>query len=312
MKTKFAVILAFFLLFPLVSAATTQITVKTLPAHDVFISVTKPSSENYESIVIKKLRADAKGMVEYTFTDDANLNFGLRVVVKWFDERKFDKAFGPFTAGAPVYVEVLPEGYVDYSELEENNTNTETSTNESSANATATAQEAQENESAETIPATNNTALTGNVISNATSNKNLLNTAYYVGGAILLIAIISFVVATVTARKRKRNVHYGMQPVKFKRPRETYGSLPTDEELGKIEKEIESVEKEITQYKTRSRLSEAEKRLNEKRQLLEQLKKKDSQQPSQTKPAEPSFQSTLADNSQNPHQGDLDKYRKRL
>ncbi|MBU0466517.1 MAG: hypothetical protein KJ718_06605 [Nanoarchaeota archaeon] len=275
-----AIILTIFillLLFPLASSIDTEITVKTLPAHTVYITPTDQSTGD-SLIAPQKTRADYKGEAEYTFSGDQNV-FGLLVVVKWFEERKFRERLGPYPAGEPIYIELLPDDYVDYYEeasAPETPTVPETDLNESD-NSTSSNDTVDEEPENSTEGISNEAVITGGVIRDSDSYNNILKISYYVIGAILVFGVVAFFVVAIM-RRRKSGSQYGMKPVKLKGPPpgSDFGYNPsTDVELSKIRKEISFVEKEIDEFRKSGTIHEAQRKLAEKRKVLEEMKKRE-------------------------------------
>jgi hypothetical protein len=269
----FAVCLIF-LFFPLVSALSTDISIKTLSGHTVFITPIDPTTEE-TLIAPQQFKADPFGKVQYTFSNEDVSSFKVRVVVKLFGETKFREIFGPFSAGNPVEIELLPEGYVDYAEQQETtlkvNTEINNSNNETSNETALTA--VPETVPEETVQEETASPVTGSVIGSFSSKKTL-KIVYYAVGAILLVGVVSFFIVAVVSKRRNKNNQFGMQPVKLNGlpPKEEAYDSRTDSQLSKIEKEIGLVEREIENYRRKNRLLDAEKKLEEKKRLLAQLR----------------------------------------
>jgi len=280
MRPTILVIAAILLFLPVVSAATT-VNIKTIPAHDVYVTIID-SNDNYISSP-KKYRADTYGKVEHLY-EGTKYPFKVWVKVKWQDTSKFDEKFGPYNEGEEISIELLPEGYLDFSgettpaaeETEEETTEEEEEVEEAEEETTPAVEETEET----TSPEVGDGVITGSVIAESdSSNSGLLKTFYYVIGGILLIGIVAFFVITVVVRGRKgRASQYGMQPVKLSgsSPPSSYDPR-TDHELDKIEKEIELVEKEISHYKRHNRIMDAEKRLVEKKRALDNVRRGEGQ-----------------------------------
>ena len=101
-------------LVPLASAVSTDIHVKTLPIHDVFVSIIEPTGEG-EYLQILKGKTDYRGEITLTFTNDEHTSFKIALLVKRgeviaFPLKKFDETY---QAGGIIELEMLPDGYVD-------------------------------------------------------------------------------------------------------------------------------------------------------------------------------------------------------
>lgn len=255
--------IVFLLSISLVSA--TEITVKTLPGHDVFISPIDNS--NQQIIITEKVRSDYKGEAKYTLSSNAP-SINVLVVVKLYEERKFREEFGPFSPSDTIYLELLPEGYVDPL------ANLPNTTTEPTSNITVNETELVQNSSEET-EITNESAITGQAISETSFpfDNKLLKYTLYAFGVLLILAIAVFSTAMIMKNKKKYSPP-AMKPMKLYPPKSPPPSsdLPLDSsELSSIERRIQEIDSQIKQIKTK----EAEKKLQDKIKALEELKHND-------------------------------------
>jgi hypothetical protein len=262
MRSLVITIIALLLILPLASAATT-IKLKTLPGHDVFISIW---TEGLGSQVTspKKYLSDINGEVTHVY-EGSTSPFDVLVIVKAFDIQKYREEFGPYETGGVVQLpDLLPESYTPPVEEDDNSTGEESNEDNSTiANSTN-----EENNSSE-----ENQEITGNGgFSFEFLSGDKAKTVYYVIGAIFIVAVVAVMVVYVLTRmKRSKPVQYGMEPVKL--PEKPKHGSSGDKYLDSIEREIDDVERQIEQYKKRNRLEEAQKRLEEKKRILEKIKR---------------------------------------
>lgn len=270
MKPTILIFLALFLLIPLATAVDTEIVVKTLPGRTVFINVLKPVDQ-YEPIIIDKSLADYKGEATYVFSDSAYPEFKVLAVVKWMENTEFREEFGPFNAGDEVYLELLPEDYVDPLEGQE----TETPVAEVPLAANVTNQTEEVNTTI-TPPVNGNNSITGNVVSTDGEKSKFLQIALYAIGALALLAIIVFGTAGIMKSKKKYSPP-AFKPVKLAPRTDQPYSQDPDSELGKIERKMRDVDRQIAELKDGDRIKQAERKLEEKMRYLDQLKKQREQ-----------------------------------
>jgi hypothetical protein len=273
MRSVIIVLIALLLILPLASAATT-IKIKTLPSHDVFISVWDVNFET-QYAPPKKSVATLDGDAQYIY-EGTRSPFGVLVIVKAFDIQKYREEFGPFNTGGVVQLpNLLPDDY----EPPEGNDDvvTDNSTDDDSDDDTAidnsTDDDSEDNDT---------------IVDDSTDNQNATeedwgsfteiftgDTAkiiYYIIGAIFIIAMVALIVIFILTRvRRPKPIQYGMEPVKFTEKPKPQPS--GDKYLDSIEKEIENIDRQIEQYKKRNRLEEAQKRLEEKKRVLEKIKR---------------------------------------
>jgi len=276
MKGAMIITLAILLLLPLASAAT-EITVKTEPARTVFITVLE-NTDTYTPInAPTKYMSDVHGMTTHTYSNEKSGSFKVLVIVKFFEEQEFREEFGPFSPGEKISIELLPDDYVDpFEEYDLDAEAAETASETQEENSTEETNETS-NETTSVEEETRNSAITGNIISSSETDENFMKIAYYALGAIIIIALLVFVIGGVVIRNKRKPPRFGMEPTKLT-PQKPALPKPTDtprndDELDRIEREIRSVEKEIEQIKRSRKLTEEEKILEEKRKILAQLKK---------------------------------------
>lgn len=257
-------LIALLLIFPVASAATT-IRVKTLPGHDVYISIWDQNF-GHQITSPKKYLAGIDGEVEHVY-DGTTSPFGVMVIVKLFESQKYREQFGPYTTtgGTIDLPDLLPDGYDpgddESADTGVNNTNTNntaaginnTITNQT-GNLTTGSQDKGQNISFKSIFAS-----TAAIV------------IYCIIGGIILLAIIAAIIMVIVRKIRSsKPARYGMEPVSLNTK---YRPPSGDKYLDNIEKEIDNVDRQIEQYKKRNLLEDAQRRLEEKKRVLEKIKR---------------------------------------
>ncbi len=263
MKPATLVLIALLLVLPAVSGATT-IKLKTLPGHDVSISIWNTDFTVIYSAPEKYL-SDIYGDVTHIY-EGTQSSFGVMVVVEAFDVKKYREQFpGPYAAGETIQLpNLFPEDYTppEYDDEEP------PAEPEEPQNQTEEIQEDIQDNQEDTILASA-IASNGSVF----NDGNYQIVYYTVGGIFILGVIAAIVVFLISKLKAPKTIQYGMEPVKLNVKYKSSSS--TDRDLDVIEKEIEDVERQIEQYKKRNRLDDAQRRLEEKKKMLERLKKEE-------------------------------------
>ncbi|MCK5043510.1 hypothetical protein KAR52_00730 [Candidatus Pacearchaeota archaeon] len=108
----FSVLFMFLFAIPMMSAIDTEIKIKTMPFHEVQVSVSKPMSQVFESWGNLKNHSDRYGDVSFVFSSD-KYSFDLIVFIKKDNEKVMppQKFLENFPAGEPIYFEIAPSGF---------------------------------------------------------------------------------------------------------------------------------------------------------------------------------------------------------
>ena len=278
MKPIALTIIALLLILPLASAATT-IKLKTIPGHDVFISVWDTAFETQHQSPGKSL-SDINGDVQYIY-DGTSTPFGVLVIVKAFGVEKYREEFGPYNIGSVIQLpDILPDALKSAMGISSNISSNVTNVTENETTNNTSENNSQNNsEVEETLNTTG--SLTGNVAKETGGNESSFSeiltsstakTVYYVFGAIFILAMFLLIITYTVAKIRSpKKIPYGMEPVNLNRQSRQDSS--GDKYLDKIEKEIDDVDRQIDQYKKRNILDDAQRRLEEKKKMLERLKR---------------------------------------
>ena len=255
-KIIFSLLVLIFLV-QVISAIDTEITIKTLPDHDVNINFLNPSpgegNINFESF---HENSGESGNISFVFSSN-EVKFDITAFVMKSTEKIVYKRFDDNTAGESLYLTLFPEGSeiirnfeaVTNQTLEENSTINET---------------LEENETETEIE------ITGSAIFGEEGIFSKKAT-YYVIGAIILLGIGAFVFFKLKEKQKTP------KEVKIKKLSE----LQTEkkEKLGNKEEIIEDAEKKIKEaqedirkIKNEDKIKEAKKKLIEDEKQLMRLR----------------------------------------
>lgn len=116
MNKRNILFLVFFLslfIIPGVLAATSEITVKTLPRHNLFITITKPVETPFQAIEIFNRLSEGDGIVNLDYESTTVKEFGLLVRVKQGDEIIYNEWSGPYDIGEDIELDYGYEGPVE-------------------------------------------------------------------------------------------------------------------------------------------------------------------------------------------------------
>jgi len=257
-------ILGFFVLIVLISfisATETQISVKTMPFHDVQLALFDPYSNDF--ILYERFVGNSNnyGDISFNFSSDKQ-KFRIISFIKKDNVKILTKQFDDiFVAGEPIYLEIVQEGFeiiptpiqqINYS----NNQTSKNTTNESNLR--------EETNSEETN--TNKSQLTGLVTSEKSSIFSK-KTVYYTGG-IIGFFIASFIVflfiknkqssaKEITIKKLSElkedkgdKIGYDLRLIedaerKIKEAQEEINKLKNKERIKELKNKVENYQKEI-------------------------------------------------------------------
>ncbi|MBU2562770.1 MAG: hypothetical protein KKF68_03860 [Nanoarchaeota archaeon] len=250
-----------FLLITTVSALDTEITVKTLPFHEVQLTTSNPSTSTFSPFESFKEDSDEYGDVSFVFSSNEE-TFNIIIYVKKDGENIFSKPTQYFDvpAGEPLYYEILPSGVEPIpTPVPVNETN--------SSEANLTINESEPNLSVEEIVGETNqtksnfSSMTGFVTSKVKEIpiKYLLVGVLFLGGALIFLVY--------NKKLRKKFMEKGDKKVER-------SSL--EDELRDAEKKIEEAQEEIKKIretgKRQERIKEAKKKLIEDEKELMRLR----------------------------------------
>lgn len=249
-------------LFSLVSAADTEITVRTAPYMEVHLSI-MDSSDSDAYINVVSNTSDYWGNALFSL-DISESSFYVKVRLKKNDQRVLDKEFDElYVSGAPVLIEIIPEGYEDQMRevptiVVENETLAENETLETNST-NSTAEES-----------TNKSKLSGSAISEKVFTWNTL---YYSLGFIALVVIAFFTVRFL--RKRKQ---HSPKDVKIKKLSEMKQDKEEEldeheENIDKLQSKIKNAQRELEQLRKKDKISELKKEIVQKEKELLSLRK---------------------------------------
>ncbi len=112
MKKRYGVFLALLVCISFVSAIETNITIRTLPWHEVQVTPFDPDKEGISAFDHFENYSDYYGLSNFVFSSEEE-TFDLIVYVKKSDKTVvYEKYDDEFEAGEPIYLEVVPDGEV--------------------------------------------------------------------------------------------------------------------------------------------------------------------------------------------------------
>ena len=265
-KKIFFSLVVFFLLMQVVSATDTPIKIKTMPFHEVQLTIFDPEVTSSLSIFERFIGfSDMYGDAVFLFSSDES-SFGAAVFIKKDNVKIISKEFsGPYTSGEPLYLELAPSNF----ELIEtptdktvNQSENQTLVNETAINTNNT------NNSAE-IVAIENTSIAGE-----SNNQTMIGLAisgsegifsppkvYFLMG-IAGIIILYFLINFFKTRGLKEHKEIKVTRLSELQERRKYDSQKTDRErIEEAEKKIIEAQEEIKMIKHAERVNDVKKRL---------------------------------------------------
>jgi hypothetical protein len=264
-KILFIFLLTAFMLLSFVSAVETEITVETLPEHNVEIRALQPD-EVYNLIESLYTKSDTEGHASVILSTDVS-QFELAVWIKQNNDLiKHERFEEEFSAGEPIKLELYPDWYLKQKEIEKeflarssNNSEIE----EVSAEAESEEiEEAEETNVSEEKP--NNFNLAGLAVF---GEEGFLSkkTLYYIIGIVALLGIAFLGTSQMMKMRREGKLL-------FKR-KNAGDDSDFNKQLEDAEKRIKEAQEEIARIKSKSSVSEKEKKIMEaKKKIIEDQK----------------------------------------
>lgn len=267
-KVSLALVFAIVIIINFVSAIETPITIKTLPNHDIFISVAEPTESYFQLIEMFKVFSGDKGNQTVIFSKDQYDEVRVIVIVKDFDGNNVFRNSEIYEIGKPITIRLLPDYWID----ENNNETPDGNITREGTNATNSTREIENNTS----------TITGRTISNSNEKSifdiNKKTIFIIIGVVFILVALL--LLTTRFAAIFRRDPAYNYKPIKPDmkeiKPDATFKNqnMDFDSELSAAEIKIKEAEETINKIKNRKKIEEIEKRMEEEKALLEKLKGK--------------------------------------
>ena len=264
-----------------VSAATTEIQIKTPSFCEVHLTILDASTSAYSAIASYKNNSDFYGDVTFTHSSDDSV-FDLMVVLKKADKRIYSEQFrNDYVAGQPIYLEIIPEGYelIETPNASENTTNSTEGLNETEdLNQTQDLNETL-NETNITIEDTepkNRSGILGFSIFNGGENGEEFSFPkflYYIIGGILLLVIAFFVFKFLRTKKTHKIKITKLSDVKSSKTTEDKDTDSKEESavnkiIKEAEEKIKQAQEELNGLKKEQRIKEIkETMLREQKEL---------------------------------------------
>ena len=268
----FGLVVSFFLI-SLVSATDTEIKIKTLPYHEVHLTILDSSSSDFHALDRFRENADEYGDVSFIYSSDEYF-FDLAVLVKNGEKRVISERFSNnYAAGEPIYLEVVPENFEII----------ETPTNET-AEENLTINETEEINETEDI-ATNENAekkefkITG-FLSLLFGDEGFFSKriVYYGAGGVIVLLLIGFVSVKIKRKRAKKSrenrdeksdeIKEKKEDIKGKKER-----IQSNKELIEdAERKIKEAQEEIRKVRNEDRITEAKKKIIEDERELMKLR----------------------------------------
>ncbi len=254
----------------LVSAASTEIKIRTLANHKVYIYILEPD-QVYKLLDSYNQNSDGNGEVSYTYNSLGTNKIDVLVNVKKDNVKVFSQRFEDYEAGKPIYIRMdYQEITGDYKEGSQ-----AVDSEDSIENKTEGEKEEEkpvEIDNVEEERIKKEVGITGEVVS---EDKGASSYIYYIIGGVVLVVIIIFLVVW------KFNSEGGVFPVSDSFNEGGSGSsksrtgdlISKDREIRKLEGKVREMEKEINIVKNREKIRAVERKLEEDRRELERLRR---------------------------------------
>jgi hypothetical protein len=246
----------FLFVMPMISAIDTEIKIKTLPFHEVQVTIMKPMSPSFESWGNFQNYSDQYGDVSFIFSSN-KYNFDLKVFIKKDNEKIMppQKFLENFPAGEPIYLEIAPGGF----QLLKNPAN-EINLSE---NITIEDEDRETEES----------QLTGAAVF---GEDGLLSGGrlYYIIGGLLLLVVAFFIFRIM---RKKIKLSKNPKEIKIKKLSELQaeqkeGVHSNQQIIEDAEKKIKEAQEDIRQIKSDDKIKEAKKKIIEDEKELMRLR----------------------------------------
>jgi hypothetical protein len=253
--------LLFFLVFPLVSALVSEVTVHTEPEHNLSVYVKNPIEENKE-ITFLSVNSDTDGYATFSVSSDApRLSFSItaRKNGKIADSGDYEDRI----AGGTIIIDMIEAPVVEPEETIIQNSSVNESENDLLSDESAEEPE----ETAETENSSKSFLPTGKVISVLKENKRIL---FYLFGAVVLFGAIIFF--SINMKKNHSN-----EDIKVKKlsdvQKEKVNSEEDSQRITELQAQIAHAQQEINKIKNKDKIEEVRKKLEEDKKELEELEK---------------------------------------
>ncbi len=265
------------LLLPLVVATETEIKVKTVPFSEVHLSVINPASEKFYAYRVYRNETNAYGDALFTH-ESSHSEFDINIIVKRLGDKIYNERLNTtYSAGQDIYIEIPIEGYTlfetpnETSETNSSNNSIENSTSTNSTNSTVST-----NATNSTNQTNSSTSITGNAVSeNSSDNKNSSNTLYYIAGVIILLIIIYFWFKRYDYEKTPKIKIKKMDKSEVQQKSDT--PEKKDSSVGNLiqdaEERIKKAQSEINTLKKQQRMKEIRERMERDKEELNNLSK---------------------------------------
>ena len=262
-KKIFFSLVVFFLLMQVVSATDTPIKIKTMPFHEVQLTIFDPEVISSLSIFERFIGfSDMYGDAVFLFSSDES-SFGAAVFIKKDNVKIISKEFsGPYTSGEPLYLELAPSNF----ELIEtptdktvNQSENQTLVNETAINTNNSA-EIVTLENTNVAGESNNLTMIGLAISGSEGIFSPPKVYFLMGiaGIIILYFLINF----FKIRRLKEPKEIKVTRLSELQERRKYDSQKTDRErIEEAEKKIIEAQEEIKMIKHAERINDVKKRI---------------------------------------------------
>jgi hypothetical protein len=283
MVNKLLFVALILLLLPTAIAVTTEINVKTLPRHKVFISIMDSSQTQYLKVL--DAVSDSKGLATVKF-DDASINiFKIALKVKSgevvvLDLKKFSEGYN---AGQTVDIEYFPEGYIDpfaetcdsdhlsLCEDEDSCTGADGHWYDDVCNVEPIPEPEPEVIAEETEESADEAPITGRSIGDDTKSLLLSNDMYwYVGIGLFAVIILLFVIRTAL-KHRGSAIPSGGIKIKPKTPEDPKSKSASSQLIEDAERKIKEAQGEINKIKNKEKIEAARKRIQKEQDDLKKL-----------------------------------------
>jgi hypothetical protein len=260
-------LMAIVIMMPLMSAAITEITIKTTPNYRVSVAILSPE-EVYSLIESFHTKADASGIagVNYSSTLD---EVKLGVTIRFASETVSYDAYGPYKTGEPIYIDTLTkEAFTgaDATALLKPEEATTELINETELLINETI-EIPENESESTFP-------TGKVVSVFKENKTII-IYVFVGTLILAGAIFLFIHIKKSGFGKSNNNSNIIIRKLSDIQKERENSSEEDQRMVELQAQISQAQHELNKIKNKDKIEELKKKLQKDKEELEDLERED-------------------------------------
>ncbi|MBU0959242.1 MAG: hypothetical protein KKB31_04840 [Nanoarchaeota archaeon] len=267
MKKSVVIVTFILLLAPLLSAATTEIKIKTVPFGNINVNILELGSLE----VIEHINLDANNYGDATFSFSSSQSyFDMTVYIKQGDSKFHYEKFTGNTAGGTLSFEAAPEGFEFFYPADQDSEINGTTVNDTEVNDTIV------NETIEEVEVIEEVEEQGPGITGLATSDDVGffagKTLYYVIGIGVLLAIVFF--GSMSMRK-KISAPKEIKVRKLSELRDEKSEKTDDyrQAIEQAERKIEEAQKEIKKIKNEDKIAEAKKRIAKEQEELEKLEK---------------------------------------